>query len=336
MFYEKIKVSLPRKIVELLQKDCFDFKLTKENGKTNMNAFINLLLANFYEEFSAREEMMHEELREALSKVPSFYAQEAFKNVLKVLNRRQEVSEGKQASTVFSFKPTKVGEETVLLIERALPVGESLSSYYRRLFIEYAKKKKNERELIILRENYEKLSKAIKKGMQVSVVLKNGEPIENATVYAVAPAKDELYNYALVYSGKTNKTLRLATIHSVLLHSTAGEIPEKNAEYFARQLVCGAQYPIYSTDDEPIKVLLTEKGKTLFQKIYLYRPEPVSIEGNIYTFQCSANQLLYYFERFGDSAVILSPKKLGIFMLNYHYFAYKKYHERYRNNRTMR
>lgn len=89
---------------------------------------------------------------------------------------------------------------------------------------------------------------------------------------------------------------------------------------------------MYASDDEPIKVQLTEKGKKLFNKIYLYRPTPTSIDGDIYTFNCSANQLLYYFERFGDSALILSPKRLGIFMRNYYYFALKKYKSFYKGN----
>lgn len=96
-------------------------------------------------------------------------------------------------------------------------------------------------------------------------------------------------------------------------------------------MASATQYPMYNTDNEPIKVQLTEKGKKLFEKIYLYRPTPVSIEGNIYTFNCSANQLLYYFERFGDSALILSPKRLGIVMRNYYYFAWKKYKAVYKD-----
>ena len=63
----------------------------------------------------------------------------------------------------------------------------------------------------------------------------------------------------------------------------------------------------------------------LFERIYLYRPIPTKIEGDIYTFACSANQVLYYFERFGENALILSPKKLGLFMRNYYYYALKKY-----------
>ena len=86
---------------------------------------------------------------------------------------------------------------------------------------------------------------------------------------------------------------------------------------------------MYDSDNELIKVKLTEKGKDLFKRIYLYRSEPVEINDNIYTFNCSANQLLYYFERFGDNALILSPKKLGIYMRDYYYFAYKKYKKLY-------
>ena len=64
----------------------------------------------------------------------------------------------------------------------------------------------------------------------------------------------------------------------------------------------------------------------------MYRPVPVSVEGDIYTFDCSANQVLYYFERFGSEALILSPKRLGIFMRNYYYFALKKYRTIYGND----
>ena len=102
-------------------------------------------------------------------------------------------------------------------------------------------------------------------------------------------------------------------------------ITQKSSELFERQIRCGAQYPIYPSDKDEIKVQLTPNGKKLFEKIYLYRPIPTRIEGDVYYFDCSANQLIYYFQRFGDNALILSPKKLGIKMRDYHYFALKKY-----------
>ncbi len=126
--------------------------------------------------------------------------------------------------------------------------------------------------------------------------------------------------------------MRLANIHSVSLLSEKENIPEENQKLFERQVASAAQYPMYKTDNEPIKVQLTKNGKKLFDKIYLYRPTPLEIAGDIYTFDCSANQLLYYFERFGDDALILSPKKLGIYMRNYYYYALKKYRTIYKND----
>ena len=38
---EKIKISAPKSVYELLKKDCEDFKITKPDGSPNMNAFLN-------------------------------------------------------------------------------------------------------------------------------------------------------------------------------------------------------------------------------------------------------------------------------------------------------
>ena len=320
---EKIKISLPQSTLDLLKKDCDDFKVTKANGAPNMNAFVNTLIANFYESFSASEESLHDDIRQALVDVQDRYREKIFEDIVKIFAKREHTDE--KSSTTFSFKPTKQSDKATTYIQHVLLNSESLSSYYRRLFVAYSQKTKNERERIIHCDNFSTLQKAIKKGVKVCLCLKSGDVMNNTTVYAVAPAKDELFNYVLAYTGKQNTTIRLASIKSVSLLPHKAEIPDLNRSLFDRQLACAAQYPMYTTDDEPIRVQLTEKGKKLFNKIYLYRPTPVSIEGDVYTFDCSANQLLYYFERFGDSALILSPKRLGIFMRNYYHYALKKY-----------
>ena len=330
---EKIKVSLPKQTLLLLKKDCEDFKILKENGTCNFNAFINMLIVNFYEEFSSSEEKLHDEIKNALFCVPEQYKSQALDGIIKVLSKRSlDDEKTKKESATLSFKPTKYSQREITFIENALIKNETISSFYRRLFIKYSKKPKNEREVIIHKENFEILNKAISKGVQVCLVLGEGQVYNNLSLYTVASSRDELFNYLLSYSDKKNNTIRLAKISSVSLLPTKAEIPQKNIELFKKQLENGVQYPFYPSDDEPIKVELTEKGKKLFQKIYLYRPIPQKIEGNIYYFNCSANQALYYFECFGDGAVILSPKKLGIAMRNYHYYALKKYREVYKKD----
>ena len=327
---DKIKVSLPKTTLELLKKDCEDFKVTKKDGAPNLNAFVNVLIANFYESFSASEESLHDEVRQALTDVAERYREKVFEDIVKIFAKRAERQGEKKDSATFSFKPTKVSEKATAYVENVLLKSESLSSFYRRMFLAYSQKTKNEREKIIYADCFAALQKAIKKGVKACVCFKNGEALKDATVYAVAHSKDELFNYALIYTGKTNTTRRLANIKSVTLLLQKAEIPESNRALFDRQIACAAQYPMYNTDNEPIKVQLTDKGKKLFERIYLYRPTPVSIDGDVYTFDCTKQQLSYYFQRFGDSALILSPKRLGIAMRNYYHFALKKYRTLYK------
>ncbi len=320
---EKIKISLAKNTLELLKKDCADFLILKNDGKPNMNAFINILVANFYKSFSISEETLHQELRDAISHVPEYYKNKAFDNVIKLLTNKGDTFE-KGENTTFSFKPTKVSEQAILHITQVILKNESISSFYRRMFNAYAHKTKNEREKIIHKEVYEILQKATSLNVQVCVQLLQGQILRNFSLYKIAPAKDELFNYVLGYT-TNNITLRLAKIKTVTLLSSTINIPNENKELFDRQIACAPQYPMFSSDKHLIKVELTEKGKKLFEKIYLYRPTPISIEGNVYTFNCSASQALYYFERFGNNALITSPKKLGIQMRDYHFFALKKY-----------
>lgn len=326
--YEKIKISIPEGLLETLKKDAADFRFIKPSGEVNMNAFLNTLVMNYYDVFASDEERWREGLEKALADLPPQYAKVAYHGVTKVLREnKREGYTGKSVS--LSLKPTKESERTVVYIENVLLDNESLSSFYRRLFLSYAEKNKTEREKILCRENYELLSEAARRSLAVCVTLEGGEIFSPLAVYAVAPAKDELYSYALMHGFKKNITVRLSKIRSVSLLPEKCEIPEENAKLFQRQVIAGAQYPMYATDSEPIRVHLTQKGKKLFEKIYLYRPTPIAIEGDVYTFDCSANQVLYYFERFGEEALILTPKKLGIFMRNYYYYALKKYRTRY-------
>ena len=325
---EKIKISVPERTYELLRKDAKDFRVLKPSGEENLNAFINRLVVNFYEEFSADDERLRESIKGALSDIPEKYAKEAFSAVMNAITKREK-EENLGKSVALSFKPTKLSESVTIYIENVLLKNEAISSFYRRLFIAYSKKLKNEREKIIHKQNYELLINAVKKELQVCISLDNGHVYNDVSVYAIESAKDELFNYVLCFSDKKNRTLRLAKIKTVSILAKNATIPEESQGMFNRQIACGAQYQIYSTDNEPIRVQLSAKGRELFDKIYLYRPIPMEIDGDVYIFNCSANQVLYYFERFGSEALILSPKKLGIFMRNYYYFALKKYRSIY-------
>lgn len=326
---EKIKITLPNEILNMLKKDCADFKVVKADGTPNLNSFINSLVANYNETFSTSEKSLHDEIRNTLYAVPVYLQERVFLDLLKVLSKRDDNADEKTPSTTLSFKPTKVSENARLYIEQTLLPSQSLSSYYRRLLCSYCKKPKNEREKVIFKPTLDVLQDAMARGVQVCLKYKSGEVHGGVSVYAIKSSKDELFNYVLACEKRQNLTVRLASIDTVVQISSFSDITQKSKNLFDRQIACAVQYQMLPTDNQPIEVRLTKKGRQLFEKIYLYRPEPIKIDGDVYTFDCSRNQLTYYFQRFGEEALILSPNQIGTFMRNYYYHAYKAYKSLY-------
>ena len=116
---EKIKISVPEKVYDLLRKDAKDFRILKPSGQENLNAFINNLVVNFYEEFAADDESLRESVKAALSSIPEKYAKDAFANVMKAMTKKEK-EEDLGKSVALAFKPTKVSEPVTMYIENVL------------------------------------------------------------------------------------------------------------------------------------------------------------------------------------------------------------------------
>ena len=113
-----------------MKSDCKNFNFLKSDDSINFNAFVNTLVVNFYETFSASEEALRDDVSKALSGLPDKSKERAYSDVIKIIARRENVAtDGKSA--VFSFKPTKLSEKAVTFIENVALSDESLSSFYR-------------------------------------------------------------------------------------------------------------------------------------------------------------------------------------------------------------
>lgn len=321
---EKIKISIKQTTLDLLNKDCENFGFLKNDDSLNKNSFLNTLIVNFYEDFSNSEE----DFQTSLMKVLEFSKnkEDLYSDILKIINKKEMPSSKLDKTVTLSFKPVKNSEKAIEYITNILINNESISSYYRRMFTSYSHKPQNERELIIFKENYELLNKSINKNLKVCISLKNDNVIKEASVYSLANSKEELFNYVLLEIGEGNlQTVRLAKIKNVSLLTKERAISNKAKEIFDKQIKYGVQYTIFPHETETVKIRLSEKGKYLFKKLYLYRPVVEKIENDIYHFNCSYNQIYQYFSRFGKHAIILEPKELGEKMKNYYFIANKTY-----------
>lgn len=322
---EKIKISVQKNTYDILIKDCQNFNFYKNENTLNKNLFLNTLIINYYERFSANEESFKDSMLEAINERIDYEQDILLEKLLNIIRKKESLDDDKKTE-IINLKPTKLSEKQILFIENNLVNNNSISSYYRNLFTSYAHMPQNYRELIIFKDNYDLITEAIEKKKRADLTLRNGEIIKNASIYKLEHAKEELFNYVLLET-ENNKpiTLRLSKIKYVYLLNIKSSVSTDAINIFERQIKYGVQYPFYSYNEEQVVVKMTERGKELFKKMYIYRPIPDKIEGNLYYFNCSHNQITQYFKRFGYDGIIIAPISLAEAMNKYYYLASKKY-----------
>lgn len=321
---EKIKITVPKNTYDILVKDCQNFGFTKKDDSLNKNLFLNTLIINYYEKFSSNEEEFKDKLLKAINQNVHNNQNELLEEILSIFQKNDTLHSDNKSETI-NLKPTKLSEKTILFIENNLIQNNSISSFYRNLFTSYAHIPQNFRERIIFKETYECILESIEKDRTVYLYLLNGDVIKDASIYKIESSIDELFNYVLICINNSMHTIRLSKIKYITISNSKREIPEKSMLTFERQIKYGVQYPFYTPDDEIVIVKMTDKGKELFKKIYLYRPIPDKIEENYYYFNCSHNQVSHYFKRFGKDGIIIYPRQLAESMKKYYFMAGIKY-----------
>jgi hypothetical protein len=322
---DKIKITVPKDTYDILIKDCENFNFYKNENVLNRNLFLNTLIVNYYEKFTMNEESLKDELLKSINEYVKKNENQILDEILNII-RKKDSLEDSNKTEIINLKPTKLSEKQILFIENNLINNNSISSFYRNLFNSYSHTPQNYRELIIFKENYELLNESIIKERKVSITLKNGDTINNASIYKIKHSKEELFNYVLLENSNNKpNTIRLSKIKYVSILNSKREISNEVSSIFERQIKYGVEYPFYSSSEEEVVIKLSEKGKNLFKSMYLYRPIPDKVEDNLYYFNCSHNQIIHYFKRFGYDAIIISPSYLTEKMHNYYYISYEKY-----------
>ncbi len=325
---EKIKVTLDSNTYNILLKDCENFLFYKGENNLNRNLFINTLINNYYEEFSALDDKFRLDVFSVIKNISDEEKEEVYHKLVKVIDKKNSSVDQSNKSVSFLFKPTKISSKAINFILNSFVKNESISSYFRRLFTSYSSKVQSEREKIIFKQNYALLCKSIDRNVKVYLSLTSGAAINEASLYTISSSKDELFNYGLfVAENGILHTVRLAKIKDVILLTNKRKILPHQEEIFNKQIKYGIQYSIKPYENEEIKVQLTPIGKEMFKRIYLYRPQCSKIEGDIYYFSCSYAQVEQYFRRFGEHAIVLSPNKIINSLKNYYYFANKAYNK---------
>lgn len=324
---EKIKVNLSYNVYHLLQKDMEDFKFYIKDDEPNKNLFYNTIVKNMIDLHRNEMDIAREKLTKILDKHLS--SEKIINDVLNEIetlyNYTIEDKTNRSHGYYISFRPSKKLESLYEEIELYELKNTTISNYFRNIFNKYAKLPQDERERIIFKDELKAVESAIHNKKIIKLTINNSS--FEFLPYEVVRTNDELYNY-VVGAIKTESRFHCLSIH---LYKCVNMIKTKNKFEFTKEEINHLNESLTFGPREIerrtvlTKVKLTKNGIKKFKKMYLNRPIPLEINDDIYTFNCSHQNLFIYFSRFGVDATILEPLNLRNEMIAFHRKAYNKY-----------
>ena len=324
---EKIKVNLSYNVYHLLQKDMEDFKFYLKDGEPNKNLFYNTIVKNMINLYRNDMELIREKLSLILDKHIS--SKDVFNDVLNEIetlyNYTLDDKTNRSHGYYISFRPSKKLEDLYEEIELYELKNTTISNYFRNIFNKYAKLPQDERERIIFKDELNNIESAIHNKKIIKVKINDSS--FDFLPYVVVRTNDELYNY-VVGAIKNENKFHCLSLH---LYKCVNIIKTKNKFEFSDEEIIQLNENLSFGPREIerravlTKIKLTKNGIKKFKKMYLNRPIPIEITDDIYTFNCSHQNLFIYFSRFGVDATILEPLNLRNQMIAFHKKAFNKY-----------
>lgn len=328
---QKIKIFVTPRLKALLQKDAenFEFFHSDEKPKVNMNAFLTELIVHYYEAFNIKRnafiDSLQQEIVESGLNLNEEEANAIARSVAGGFFQKQNKIPGERTSEFVSIKPTRDSKTSFSLILNDELINCSLSEYFREMFESYASMPQDEREKIIFADRLKVVKQAIADRRKLKIVNKHGRS-DIVSPYSIVSSKEELHCYLLATRDGRCMTFRLSRISEAKETGELTSFDDKQIAMFERMTKYAPQY-IYDQDEEEVVVRLSERGVALFKALFVHRPVPTSIDGNVYRFNCSYMQIKQYFRSFGKEAYVCQPNKLSKAMRVFYWEASKFYND---------
>ena len=273
-----IRVNLSNIARKVIENDSILFGASS-NSKLTFGSLINRIIQNFDDDFEVNEDYLA--LRsEGQGKLVYLQGE-----VVDILN-----------GVRLSGYLRNVASPTVPKFVKCL-----LESFARLPFIEQEK-------LILKNDIIKPICAAIENRKRLRLRFK-GETME-LTPISIAPAKEGTFQYLIGLADENLKSIRLSRIEKVKLIGKADRTPEKLKAKIDEDLSEFGPTFIMAPP-VTIKVRFTDNGLDSYKYTVMHRPMHCAIEeGNVYVFQCSEMQALYFFFRFAGDAEILEPQSL--------------------------
>ena len=317
---QKIKVKLSYLTYSTLISDMHVFEFYKNDGTVNKNLFLNTLIYKYSGIINSKIEAYNKDLRKMLTSYN--IANDNVSNIIDyitALNNKVDNKENLDAD--LTFVVTSKFENVFEEIESNYLTNMNLSEYLRGLFNSYIKLNQDEREKVLFNDVVNYVNLAIKEKRKLIVKIRNAKHLTNPI--GIFQSKDRKFSYYVYHINNIITSVRISKVQPLAMSKELIEeyVSDKNSKLAIKD------FEFFGSATSDIKVQLTKKEIKLFNKIYTYRPIVKKIEDDIYYFDATADQVLFYFSRFGKEANVLNNESIRHRLYSFYKGGYNLYKE---------
>lgn len=311
---EKIKINISPMTMEILSNDMEKFAFSK-NNKLQQNAFLNILINNYYQEFIKTKENqinLIDSVLQGSNKNSKALASEIAEKLSK-----NDVKDLKPFSVTLNFKPSHIATSAIEYICYYCLKEYSLSEFLRMLLVSYTRLHPLTREKIIFKDFVENINQAINKRVNIIYRLKENSSLKQGRPIVMVSSKEELFNYLILKKDNVIISVKLSNFKYISLIKESYNLSQNDLDIVEKMQFNNPSF-LYQGKEEEIHVQLTYEGERMYSSHYIHRPPYIKKDNGDYYFNCSYFQAFIYFQRFGKEAIIVSPKSLQKKLLTFY------------------
>ena len=253
---EKIKINISPMTMEILSNDMEKFSFSK-NNKLQQNAFLNILINNYYQEFIKTKEnqinLIENVLRDCdkdSKSLAALIAEKLAKNDTKDL---------KPFSVTLNFKPSHIASSAIEYICYYCLKDYSLSEFLRMLLVNYTRLHPLVREKIIFKDFVENINQSINKGVNIIYRLKENSSLKQGRPIVMVNSKEELFNYVILKKDDAIISVKLSNFKYISLIKEHYDLSKKDLDIVEKMQTNNPSFLYQGNDVESDKRRLEEK-----------------------------------------------------------------------------
>jgi hypothetical protein len=151
---EKYKIYLSEDIKTRLTNDAELFEFYKKDGSVNLNAFLKILIVNYFDQYRNEKEKLLNSIRQDISNIISISDKDSEKLADRIVNTYLKGDfEKAEKSTAITLTVSGESYDIIGIIENNLLKDSSLSGYLKDMFVSYLSIPRSNREIIIFKDS---------------------------------------------------------------------------------------------------------------------------------------------------------------------------------------